>query len=61
MFIHLLFGYVLRIAATEIDKEFPEGWGIEFEYNISHLCSNREQRKNGKLHGCRSHKMDLIC
>ena len=28
------FDYVLRIAATEIDKEFPNGWAIEFEYNI---------------------------
>ena len=45
------FDYVLRVAATEIDKEFPNGWGIEFEYNISHLYSDREQRKKGKLHG----------
>ena len=45
------FDYVLRVAATEIDKEFPNGWGIEFEYNGSHLSSNREQLKEGKLHG----------
>ena len=45
------FVYVLKIAAHEIDKAFPNGWGIEFEYNISHFCSNREQRSNGKLRG----------
>ena len=45
------FDYVLKVAAFDIDKQFPEGWGIEFEFNISHLCTNREQRRNGKLNG----------
>ena len=45
------FDYVLKIAAHEIDKAFPSGWGIDFEYNIPYLCSNREQRNNGKLRG----------
>ena len=36
------FDYVLKIAAHEIDKAFPGGWGIDFEYNIPYLCSNRE-------------------
>ena len=45
------FDYVLKVAAHEIDKEFPEGWGIQFPYDISHLCTNREQRRNGKMSG----------
>jgi retron-type reverse transcriptase len=45
------FDYVLKVAANAIDEEFPDGWGIEFEYNIPHLCSNREQRSHGKLRG----------
>ena len=39
------------MAACEIDKQFPEGWGIEFEFNIPYLCTNREQRKSGRLNG----------
>ena len=39
------FDYVLRVAAAEIDKEFPNGWGREFEYNIS-TCVQVES--NGK-------------
>lgn len=45
------FDYVLKVAACEIDKQFPGGWGIEFEFNIPHFCSNREQRKNGRMKG----------
>ena len=45
------FYYVLKVAANAIDEEFPDGLGIEFDYNIPHLCSNREQRSHGKLHG----------
>ena len=45
------FDYVLKVAAHEIDKEFPDGWGIPYQFEISHLCSNRSQRRNGKLHG----------
>ena len=43
--------YVLRVAAYEIDKQFPDGWGIEFVLNIPHFCTNREQRKSGRLNG----------
>ena len=42
---------MLKIAAHEIDIAFPDGWGLEFDYDISHICSNREQRKHGKLRG----------
>ena len=45
------FDYVLKVAACEIDKKFPDGWGIEFVFNIPHLCTNREQRKSGRLNG----------
>ena len=45
------FDYVLKVAATEIDKAFPDGWGIPFQYNIPHCCTNRSQRNNGKMRG----------
>ena len=45
------FDYVLKVAANEIDKEFPKGWGIEFEFNIPHSCTNREQRQEGRMNG----------
>ena len=45
------FDYVLKVAADEIDKTFPDGWGIEFHYNIPHQCTNREQRQKGKMRG----------
>ena len=48
---NLYFDYVLKVAANEIDKCFPEGWGIECPYNIPHLCTNREQRRSGKMRG----------
>ena len=34
------FDYALKIAAHDIDKEFPDGWGIDMEYNIPHTCTN---------------------
>ncbi|MCP4258756.1 MAG: hypothetical protein GY774_14830 [Planctomycetes bacterium] len=48
------FDFVLRVAAWEIDKAFPEGWGLDFAYNIPHTCSNREQRPRGRLNGSKS-------
>ena len=45
------FDYVLKVAACEIDKQFPDGWGIKFVFNIPHLCTNREQRESGRLDG----------
>ena len=45
------FDFVLKIAAHEIDLVFPDGWGISFEFNVPHLCSNREQRRAGRLSG----------
>ena len=41
----------MKIAAKEIDQEFPDGWGIDLEYNIPHLCTDREQRRSGKMRG----------
>ena len=43
------FDFVLKVAAAEIDKTFPGGWGIEFEFNIPNSCSNRPQRSRQKL------------
>ena len=39
------FDYVLKVAAREIDKAYPDGWGIQFEYNIPQWCTNRETEK----------------
>ena len=36
--------FVLKVAAEEIDRQFPNGWGIQFDYRISHLCTNRIQK-----------------
>ena len=45
------FDFVLKVAASEIDKAFPNGWGLEFPFNIPHVCSNREQRRQQRLNG----------
>ena len=45
------FDYVLKVAACEIDKHFPDGWGIEFNFDIPYFCSNKEQKKAGRLNG----------
>ena len=45
------FDFVLKVAAYEIDQAFPDGWGISFDFNIPHLCSNRKQRRAGPLSG----------
>ena len=50
-FFNLYFEYVLKIAAHAIDQEFPEGWGIQFEHQVSYLCTNREQRQEAPMRG----------
>ena len=45
------FDFVLKVASHEIDAVFPNGWGIPFDFNIPHYCSNREQRQKGRLSG----------
>ena len=45
------FDYVLKVAASEIDKQFPDGWGIEGKFSIPYLCTNRQQRRVGKMNG----------
>ena len=45
------FDYVLKVASNGIDKRFPDGWGIDFNYNIPHTCTNREQRRAAKMSG----------
>ena len=59
---NLYFDYVLKVAANEIDKCFPEGWGIECPHNIPHLCTNREQRRSSKMRGVETmHTLDIVC
>ena len=45
------FDFVLKIAAWEIDRAFPNGWGLEFNFTIPNQCSNRDQRKDQKARG----------
>ena len=45
------FDFVLKVAADAIDQAFPEGWGITMDYNIPHMCTNREQRREGRMSG----------
>ena len=45
------FDFVLKIAASEIDKAFPEGWGLKFPFRIPNICSNRAQRARQPLSG----------
>ena len=45
------FDYVLKVAAHAINEAFPNGWGVQYEYNIPHLCTNRSQRREGRMNG----------
>ena len=45
------FDFVLKIAAWEIDRAFPNGWGLEFNFTIPNQCSNRDQREDQKARG----------
>ena len=45
------FDFVLKVCAEEIDRKFPNGWGLSFEYRIPGECTNREQRTEKKMHG----------
>ena len=41
------FDHVLKVAACEIDKQFPDGWEIEFEYNTCHSVQTGNKEKQG--------------
>ena len=45
------FDFVLKVCAEEIDRKFPEGWGLSFDYRIPGECSNRQQRQDKNMHG----------
>ena len=45
------FDFVLKVCAEEIDRKFPEGWGLSFDYRIPGECTNRQQRQDKKMHG----------
>ena len=32
------FDFVLKVAALEIDKAYPDGWGLEFPFSTPHVC-----------------------
>ena len=44
------FDFVLKICAEEIDRKFPDGWGISFKYRIPSECTTREQRGERRMH-----------
>ena len=41
----------MKVCAEEIDRKFPDGWGLSFDYRIPGECTNREQRHQKKMHG----------
>ena len=43
------FDFVLKVCAEEIDRKFPNGWGLSFDYRIPSKCTNREQRSQKKM------------
>ena len=45
------FDFVLKVAADAIDQAFPDGWGIAIDFNIPYMCTNREQRRDGRMSG----------
>ena len=45
------FDFVLKVCVEEIDRKFPNGWGLSFDYRIPGECTNREQRQEKKMHG----------
>ena len=38
------FNYVLKVAACEISKQFPEGERNQFELHILQFCVNRKSK-----------------
>ena len=42
---------MLKVCAEEIDRKFPEGWGLSFDYRIPGEFTNRQQCQDKKMHG----------
>ena len=45
------FDFVLKVCSEEIDRKFPDGWGLSFDYRIPGECTNREQRRIKPMSG----------
>ena len=45
------FDFVLKVCSEAIDRKYPGGWGVSFDYRIPNECTNREQRKTKKMNG----------
>ena len=43
--------YVLKVAASEIDVQFRDGWAVESKFTIHHLYTNCKQHQVGKMNG----------
>ena len=48
---NLYFDFVLKICANEIDRVFPNGWGVPVDFIIPGECTNRTQRRAGRMNG----------
>ena len=43
------FDFVLTVAAMEIDRAFPDGWGLEFPFSIVYqMCAPIENRERSR-------------
>ena len=45
------FDFVLKVCAEEINRKFPDGWGLFFNYRIPSECTTRQQRLERRMHG----------
>ena len=45
------FDFVLKVCAEEIDRKFPDGWGLSFDYRIPSQCTTRKQRGERRMVG----------
>ena len=53
--------FVLKVCANEIDKHFPDGWGVPFDFRIPNECTNRQQRANGKVRRQELLEINSVC
>ena len=45
------FDFVLKVCAEELERKYPDGWGISFDYRIPGECTDRKQRGEGRMSG----------
>ena len=45
------FDFVMNVCANEIDRIFPDGWGLSFKYRIPSQCTTRKQCGERRMDG----------